>query len=665
MPDGGSGAPSASPASPTASPPGSLHASPRASAAAAHGYIAGLQLRPADPWPASAIWASLGLEVGGVTASSLAERHGTPLLVIDEGEVRARARAAAALFPRALYAVKAFTSHAMIRLALDEGLDLVCATGGEVEACLRAGASASRIVLHGSNKSDAELDLAVRSGVSLVVVDGASELTRLDRTARERDIVQPILLRVVPEIEVETHEAIATGHGSSKFGTPIGDVVSTLRSAAAMSWLRIEGLHAHVGSQVLDAEPYRLALRVLLDLAARIRDEAGVTVRLLDIGGGFGVTYTNERALPMPEVAAALDGELESGARRHGLDVPTLLVEPGRSLVANAGITLYRVGGIKEAGGRTLVAVDGGMADNIRPMLYDARHAVALASPPRGDLGRENGAAPRAADPPELVPRTVVGRHCESGDVLAQDVELPGDLAEGDLLAFAATGAYAYSLSSNYNRAGRPAVVAVCDGASSSWLRREDAGDLDRLEAAASSTMPAAEPPQGVVGRAARARDARSFLTFWRAIVEEGRYVRSERVSHPLRVYRRRFRHAWTEHEAQIVAVAGDRVIGHVYVQRERHPVTRHVATLGIAVAAGFRGKGVGSSLLAEAIRWARAVDVEKIVLSVYPHNTAAIALYRRFGFVDEGRLARHSRKSYGYEDEILMAVWIGGDGQR
>jgi len=253
-----------------------------------------------------------------------------------------------------------------------------------------------------------------------------------------------------------------------------------------------------------------------------------------------------------------------------------------------------------------------------------------------------------------------VGRHCESGDLLADDVALPADLAAGDLLAFAATGAYTYALASNYNQVGRPPVVAVRDRDSVLWLRREDDADLERLEIASSREPSIGPAVDGVTIRPARARDARSFLKFWTQIVEEGRYVRSERVTHPLRVYRARFRHAWTDHEAQIVAVAGDRIVGHIYIQRELHPVTRHVATLGIAVAAEARGKGVGSALLAHAIGWARSVGVEKIVLSVYPHNTAAIALYRKFGFVDEGSLARHSRKSYGYEDEILMAAWIG-----
>jgi RimJ/RimL family protein N-acetyltransferase len=289
------------------------------------------------------------------------------------------------------------------------------------------------------------------------------------------------------------------------------------------------------------------------------------------------------------------------------------------------------------------------MADNVRPMLYDARYTVAVAN---ASSDGTNGVAAR----------TIVGRHCESGDVLAENVSLPTTLAPGDLLAFAATGAYTYSLASNYNRVGRPAVVAVRDGRISPWLRREDVADLDRLEVAGYRSMPAPELPEGVMIRPARPRDARSYVRFWQAIVDEGHFVRSETVSHPRRFYRARFRHPQNDQEAQIMATSGERVVGHVYIQRERHPVTRHVATLGIAVSSHLRGKGIGSALLVEAIDWAKGVGVEKIVLSVYPNNIGAIALYRRFGFVEEGRLARHSRKSYGYEDEILMAAWIGGD---
>jgi ribosomal protein S18 acetylase RimI-like enzyme len=325
------------------------------------------------------------------------------------------------------------------------------------------------------------------------------------------------------------------------------------------------------------------------------------------------------------------------------LAVPELAVEPGRCLVGNAALTLYRIGARKEAGGRTLLAVDGGMSDNVRPMLYDARYTVALASPPGDD-------APART--------TVVGKHCESGDVLAEDVDLPADAGRGDLLAFAATGAYTYPLASTYNRVGRPAVVAVRDGGATVWLRREDPADMDRLEAARPRALVRVTSPEGIDIRPARPRDARSFAELIASVAAERRYLRSEEVL-PLRVYRSRFRRSWTSREAQIVAVEDGRVVGHLFIQRETHPVTEHVASIGIAVAPDRRGGGVGSALMSHAIRWARSVGVEKIVLAVYPHNTAAIALYRKFGFVDEGRLARHSRTSSGDDDEILMATWI------
>jgi ribosomal protein S18 acetylase RimI-like enzyme len=322
-------------------------------------------------------------------------------------------------------------------------------------------------------------------------------------------------------------------------------------------------------------------------------------------------------------------------------------VEPGRWLVANPGITLYRVAGRKRTpDGTVLVAVDGGMSDNLRPALYGARHPVLVA-----------GEGPRRGDE-EVV--TVVGRHCESGDELARGVRLPADLDRGDLLAFGATGAYAYPLASAYNRFGRPAVVAVGDGAATPWLRREDAADMDRLEIPGRRGPTAA--PAGISIRPARRADARSFLEHWAEVVAEGRWVRSERVAGGLRAYRRRLRRSWTRDAAELVAVRDGRVIGHVAISREAQPATRHVATLGMAVSAEWRHHGVGRALLGEALRWAADHGIEKVVLSVYPDNRAAIALYASFGFVQEGRLARQSRKSSGDQDEILMAAWIGAE---
>ena len=599
------------------------------------------------PWPSNATFDTEGLRIGGLLASELAGRYGTPLLVFDRADLVSRLRAARRAFPRTFYAVKAFTSHAVLRLAIDEGLDLLAASGGEVEACLRAGVPAGRIALHGRNKTDDELELAVRSGIGLLIADGLDELTRVERFAASADVVQPFILRVNPGVGVDTHEAIATGHEATAFGASISEVREAVAQAAGLPHIRSVGLHAHIGSQVPDVAPFLEEVDVLIELAADLRQHHGLTTELLDIGGGFGITYTDERMPGMEAVAAAVVERIARRCAEFGLPVPSVAAEPGRSVVGNAGITLYRVGDRRVLGdGRTAIAVDGGMSDNIRPMLYDARYTVALAN-------RASAAAETTV--------TIVGRHCESGDVLADAVRLPDDVGPGDLLAFAATGAYTYPLASAYNRVGRPAVVAVEDAQPMLWLRREDAGDLDRLEATDARSTPHAKPP-GIVFRPAEPRDARPFHSFWRAIVAEGGYVRTEEVDTPTRVYRARFRGSWTDREAQVVALEGGRVVGHVFVQREVHPVTRHVATLGIAVAADHRGRGIGATLMVESLRWARSVGVEKIMLSVYPHNRAAIALYRRFGFVEEGRLVGHSRKSSGYEDEILMSVWIGED---
>jgi ribosomal protein S18 acetylase RimI-like enzyme len=444
-----------------------------------------------------------------------------------------------------------------------------------------------------------------------------------------------------------THESIATGHAASKFGTPLADAEEVIELAASLPGLRFDGLHAHVGSQVPDVGSYEAALDALIGLASRV-GRAGVSVRVLDLGGGFAVPYVDEPGLDPVDVADTLRERLNVRCAEHGLARPALVAEPGRTLVANPVVTLYAVGARKDADGTTLVAVDGGMSDNLRPMLYGARFEALPAGRSRDRM------AP-------IAPVTVVGKHCETGDVLAERVPMPVDLGPGDLIAFAATGAYTYSLATAYNRVGRPAVVAVRQGASTLWLRREDASDMDRFETSAARPAPDVSVPEGVTIRPARPRDAASFVDMWQAVVEEGRYVRSETVAHPTRVYRSRFRRPWTDQEAQLVAVDGDRVVGHLFIQRERHPVTRHVATLGISVAPDRRGQGLGAALLDEAIRWATSVGVEKIVLSVYPTNTAAISLYRRFGFVDEGRLARQSRRSTGYVDEILMGLWLGG----
>ncbi|MGZ4132373.1 MAG: diaminopimelate decarboxylase [Actinomycetota bacterium] len=599
-----------------------------------------------NPWPGSQRTSPDGFVVAGAVLPDLARRFGTPLLVFDEREIRDRMRAVRALFPRVAYAVKAFTAHAVIRVALEEGLDLLCASGGELDACLRAGAPAARLQLHGNAKTDDELRLAVDAGIGLVIADSLEELRRLDAAACAAGRVQAVLLRVIPEVEVQTHEKIATGHAASKFGMPLDEVLDAARFVVAAGGLRLDGLQAHAGSQVLDVEPYVRVLDVLVELAARIRDASGTAATVLDVGGGFGVTYDGEEPLGVDSLAEALLPRVRTACAERGLGEPALQVEPGRAFVANAGITLYTVLARKQVGGRTLVAVDGGMGDNLRPMLYGARHAVAAA----GRVAQSH-----------MEPMTVVGRHCESGDVLAEDVSLPGTLATGDLLAVAGTGAYTYPLASNYNRFGRPAVVGVRDGAATLWLRREDAADLDRLEAPAGRVAPpGAAAPEGIDIRPARPGDVRAFLPFWRRAIADERTMRTDDQRTTAAEYRSRFRRSYGEDEAHILALQGGRVVGYVMAGRDRNPVTRHVASLGLAVAADRRRRGVGTALLAAAIRWGRGVGVEKVLLSVYPDNVPAIAMYRRFGFVEEGRLSRQSRKSYGDVDEILMAAWIG-----
>lgn len=596
------------------------------------------------PWPAHASFGDRGLVVAGVPAMSLAERYGTPLLIVDEEHLRDRARTFAELFPHPVFAVKAFTAHAMLRLAVEEGLDLLAATDGELEACLRAGVPGSRIMLHGNNKSDEELRLAIASRVRLVNVDNPWELERLDRIARDGGVTQPILLRVIPEVGAGAHRAIRTGGAGSKFGTPLPLVSDAIRRAQALPSIEPVGIHAHIGSQVLEVEPYLAEVDVLLDLLVRLRAETGFEADVVDVGGGFGVAYTDEAPLSLDEVAPALLARVRDGAARRGLRVPHTLVEPGRSVTGTAMLTLYRVGAVKEVRGRVIAAVDGGMSDNIRPMLYGARYTVAEAGPPR------------RVEPPVAV--DIVGRHCESGDILASDVKLPAAPRPGDLLAFAATGAYTYSMASSYNRVGRPAVVAVRDGESRLWLRREVPADLDRLEA---GSWPSKDPEiaEGVLVRPATPRDAASFLEVYREVVAEGRFLRAESTTRTVRECRRMLRRSIRGERAYLVAISDGRVVGWLSIAREQHAATRHVATFGMGVARAWRGRGVGSALVAGAIRWARDAHVDKLEISVYPDNRPALALYRGFGFVEEGLLAGHSKKSYGYVDEILMGVWV------
>lgn len=597
-------------------------------------------------WPSSARFDHKGLWIAGHRAEELADRHGTPLVVIDEDDVRERCRAHVRAFGRALWAVKAFPAQALIRIAADEGLGLLASTWGEVDTCLRAGIPPARVVLHGNNKLDDELDRAVAAGVGMIILDNEEEVGRLDRAAAAAGVRQPALLRIAPAVEVEAHAYVTTGAADTKFGTPVaeGMALRALRAAHEAGAIDLAGVHLHVGSQLLGPEPYLAAIDVALDLLAEAKETFGLEARILDTGGGMGTRYTDEEPPPPEELASAIRERVAAGCRERGLDVPELIGEPGRAISSGTAVTLYRVGTIKEVPGiRTYLAVDGGMSDNLRPALYGARYTFALAS--------------RGSEAPSA-PFTVVGRHCESGDVLATDVPLPADVVRGDVLAVASTGAYEYAMASTYNKVGRPEVLLVSGGTVRTAIRRETLRDLARLDAGPAG-VDTAPPPHGVEIRPARPRDTGELVALFTSIASEGRFIRTERVQGSRSSFRKSYRRSWTRDQAHLVATAGGRVVGHLGAMRAPHPVSSHVASLGMGVRSDHRGRGVGAALLAEAIRWARWAGIEKLTLEVYPHNERALALYRRFGFVEEGYLRGQSKKAHGYEDEIVMARWV------
>ncbi|MEH6375511.1 diaminopimelate decarboxylase [Streptomyces sp. KLMMK] len=425
---------------------------------------------PAAPvWPASTrdVPGGGGLAVGGVPLGEIADRFGTPVYVMDEDEVRARARAWRTALPGAdvAYAGKAFLSRAMIRWIEAEGLSLDVCSAGELELAAHSGFPAERIVLHGNAKSPDDVRAALRLGVGRIVIDGTGEIARLAALvppgARQR-----VLLRVVPGVSAGAHAAVRTGVEGQKFGVPVanGEAEEAVERLLCQPRLELAGLHCHLGSQIAGLGPYVTAVRRLVPLLARIRDRHGVTFPELDLGGGFAIAYREgDPAVDPGTYADRIGSELDLQCARFGLPRPRLTVEPGRWIAGPAGVALYRVLSVKTTAGRTFVAVDGGMSDNPRPALYGVRYTVRLA-------GRASAAPGRTV--------TVVGRHCEAGDVLAEDVELPGDLRPGDVLAVPAAGAYHLSMASAYNLVGRPPVAAVTGGRARLLVRRETLDDL-------------------------------------------------------------------------------------------------------------------------------------------------------------------------------------------
>lgn len=438
-----------------------------------------------DPqiWPATARRDAGGtLVIGGVSVRELAATHGTPALILDEADFRARAAAFQSAYtdrdvPGSVsFAGKAFLSATTVRWLAEEGLGLDVCTGGELALANAAGFPAERISLHGNNKSSAELSAGLAAGVGRYVVDSLEEVHRLAALAGAVGAVADVLVRVTTGVEAHTHEFIATAHEDQKFGLSLtsGAAREAVLAVRARPELRLVGIHSHIGSQIFNTSGFEVAAHRVVGFIADLLDLDGIPVAELNLGGGMGIAYlpTDDPVAPVG-MAEALRVIVAGECARRGIDVPSIAVEPGRAIVGPSMITLYEVGTIKPVeyrtgAWRTYVSVDGGMSDNIRTALYDADYTVVLAS--------------RVSSAPAMLSR-VVGKHCESGDIVVRDAWLPSDLERGELLAVASTGAYCRAMASNYNMVARPPVVSVRGGVDRIVLRRETEADLFALDA--------------------------------------------------------------------------------------------------------------------------------------------------------------------------------------
>jgi diaminopimelate decarboxylase len=425
-------------------------------------------------WPRSVRRTSEGvLEVGGVSAVALAGEYGTPAYFLDEDDLRARCRDFASAFAGAdvYYAGKSFLCKAVVRVIDEEGLFLDVCSGGELAVALAAGFPAERMGFHGNNKSGSELRRALEAGVGKIVLDSFQEIDRLTDLARETGKRPAVLIRVTVGVEAHTHEFIATAHEDQKFGFSLagGAAFEAATKVLDEGVLDLRGLHSHIGSQIFDTSGFEVAARRVLALQAQIRDAHGVELPDLNLGGGFGIAYTTQDdPSPAGDLAKRMNKIIDAECDVEKLRRPKLSIEPGRAIVGPAVFTLYEVGTVKNVDGiRTYVSVDGGMSDNIRTALYDASYSATVAG--------------RASAAPPILAR-VVGKHCESGDIVVKDEFLPADVQPGDLVAVPGTGAYCRSMASNYNHVPRPPVVAVRDGASRVIVRRETEEDLLALD---------------------------------------------------------------------------------------------------------------------------------------------------------------------------------------
>ncbi|MGW2093248.1 diaminopimelate decarboxylase [Promicromonospora sukumoe] len=434
------------------------------------------------------------LTIAGVDVRGLAAEHGTPAYVLDEADFRLRAHAYRTAFETAFgavgadvdvyYAGKALLTVAVARWAREEGLRVDTASSGELAVALRAEVPGAEIGLHGNNKSDAEILRALDAGVGRIIVDSLVEIERVAHLAAGRGVVAPVMVRVTTGVHAGGHEYIATAHEDQKFGLSVNaadgaesPAMAALLQVLKHPELKLLGIHSHIGSQILDPDGFEAAARVVLRLRADLAERSGVLVDEVDLGGGYGIAYLpGDVALDPERVAKDIAQSVAGVCQELGTSLPRFSIEPGRAIVGPAGLTLYTVGTVKPVtvsadGGadftRTYVSVDGGMSDNIRPALYGAAYHAEV-------VGRSSAA--------ETVLARVVGKHCESGDIVVHEVRLPADVRAGDLLAVAATGAYGRSMASNYNMLPRPPVVAVADGASRVLVRRETEDDLLGLD---------------------------------------------------------------------------------------------------------------------------------------------------------------------------------------
>lgn len=437
----------------------------------------------ANVWSANVSFEDGELHLSGISARTLARDFGTPSFFLDETDFRDRATAWGTALADSFggnagtvyYAAKAFICVEVARWVAESGIGLDVCTGGELAVALAAGFPPEKIEVHGNNKSVAEIDRAVEVGVGAIVIDSLFEIGRVAESAKRHGKRQRVLLRLIPGVEAHTHESIATAHEDVKFGFSIasGAAWQAILAVREQPDLELRGFHSHIGSQILTMGAFGVAADRLISLLGKYRDEFGQQLPELNLGGGYGISYlpSDEPLLPAVVLPALFDA-VQISCALHGLDLPRVSVEPGRAIVGPTMFTLYEVGTTKEVvlesgATRNYISVDGGMSDNIRPSLYNAEHTAVIAN--------------RVSDSATTSAR-VVGKHCETGDIVIRDIELPADLAPGDLLAVPATGAYGRSMASNYNHVPRPPVVAVTHGRARVILRRETEADLLGLD---------------------------------------------------------------------------------------------------------------------------------------------------------------------------------------